>query len=385
MPLNKAYDYIIAGGGCAGLSLVMRMLKEPQLSDKKILIIDKDSKQLNDRTWCYWEKGVGFFEEIIHRKWDRAWFHGDGYSSLKQLGPYAYKMIRGIDFYRHCHDRIRSYPNVDICLGELKSIHHTSDGVEVMVGDQIYQAQYVFNSILMTQPKLGKDQYDLLQHFKGWIIETPEPVFQSNEATLMDFRVTQEEGTTFVYVMPLSPTRALVEYTLFTEKLLKDDQYNEGLHNYIQDFLQTNDYRIVEEEFGVIPMTDLAFPEVEGNIIYIGTAGGQTKPSSGYTFRFIQKKADKIVERLILGLHPYAPVKTIEKRFKWFDKVLLHMLARKKMTGKKIFSLLFSRNRISTIFAFLDNETSIWQELRLLNTLPQFPFMRAGWFELFKK
>jgi len=61
MPLNKVYDYIIAGGGCAGLSLVMRMLKEPQLSTKKILIIDKDSKQLNDRTWCYWEKGEGFF------------------------------------------------------------------------------------------------------------------------------------------------------------------------------------------------------------------------------------------------------------------------------------------------------------------------------------
>ena len=75
MPLNKVYDYIIAGGGCAGLSLVMRMLKESQLSTKKILIIDKDSKQLNDRTWCYWEKGEGFFDEIVYRKWEKAWFH----------------------------------------------------------------------------------------------------------------------------------------------------------------------------------------------------------------------------------------------------------------------------------------------------------------------
>jgi lycopene beta-cyclase len=61
------------------------------------------------------------------------------------------------------------------------------------------------------------------------------------------------------------------------------------------------------------------------------------------------------------------------------------MLFRKKMAGKKIFSLLFSRNRISTIFAFLDNETSIIKEMRIMNTLPQLPFMRAGWFELFKK
>lgn len=385
MPLNKVYDYIIAGGGCAGLSLVMRMLKEPQLSTKKILIIDKDSKQLNDRTWCYWEKGEGFFDEIVYRKWEKAWFHGEGYSSLKGLDPYAYKMIRGIDFYRHCHAQISAHPNVEICLGELKSIHNTSQGVEAIVGDDAYQAQYAFSSILLTQPVLGKDQYDLLQHFKGWVIETPEPVFHSNEATLMDFRVTQEEGTTFVYVMPLSPQRALVEYTLFTHTLLSDDQYDEGLRSYIQQFLQTDDYTIVEQEFGVIPMTDLSFPEREGNIIYMGTAGGQTKPSSGYTFRFIQKKADSIVGRLLLGLHPAAPIKAIEKRFKWFDKVLLHMLARKKMTGKKIFSLLFSRNRISTIFAFLDNETSLLQELRLLNTLPQIPFMRAGWFELFKK
>jgi lycopene beta-cyclase len=385
MPLNKVYDYIIAGGGCAGLSLVMRMLKEPQLSKKKILIIDKDRKQLNDRTWCFWEKEEGFFDDIVFRKWDKAWFHGDGYSSLKELAPYSYKMIRGIDFYHHCHEQIKSYPNVEFCLGELKSIHNTTDGVEAIVGDDTYRAQYAFNSILLSQPVLGKDQYNLLQHFKGWIIETTDPIFHSNEATLMDFRVMQDEGATFVYVMPLSPNRALVEYTLFTEKLLKNDQYDEGLRNYIQAFLKTSNYTIVEEEFGVIPMTDLAFPEVEGNIIYIGTAGGQTKPSSGYTFRFIQKKADSIVCRLLFGLHPYTPIKAMEKRFKWFDKVLLHMLARKKMSGKKIFSLLFSRNKISTIFAFLDNETSIWQELRLLNTLPQIPFMRAGWFELFKK
>jgi lycopene beta-cyclase len=384
MPLNKEYDYIIAGGGCAGLSLVMRMLREPSLSSKKILIIDKDTKQQNDRTWCYWEKGEGFFEDVVYRKWEKAWFHGEGYSSLKDLGPYAYKMIRGIDFYRHCHEHINSCPNVEICLGELKSIHNTSNGVEAIVGDQTYLAQYAFNSILLSKPPLGKDQYNLLQHFKGWVIETPESIFHLNEATLMDFRVSQENGTTFVYVMPLSPTMALVEYTLFTEKLLNDDQYDEGLRNYIRNFLQSNDFRIVEEEFGVIPMTDLAFPEVEGNIIHIGTAGGQTKPSSGYTFRFIQKKADRIVERLILGLHPYAPVKAIEKRFKWFDQVLLHMLARKKMSGKKIFSLLFSRNRISTIFAFLDNETKIGQELRLLNSLPHFPFMKAGFFEILK-
>lgn len=385
MPLNKEYDYIVTGGGCAGLSLVMRMLKDLNVSSKKILIIDKDDKKKNDRTWCYWEKGDGFFDDIIYRKWDKAWFHGEGYSSLKELGPYAYKMIRGIDFYRHCHGVIDASPNVDLLLGEITGITNTRDGVEVEVGGSTFKAKYVFNSILLNEPVLNKDQYRLLQHFKGWIIETKSPVFKTEEATLMDFRVSQDEGTTFVYVMPLSPTLALVEYTLFTEQLLRQEQYDNGLKHYIESFLHTNEYRVVEEEFGVIPMTDLVFPEVDGNIIYLGTAGGQTKPSSGYTFRFIQKKVDLIISRLASGLHPHQSESMLNKRFKWFDQVLLHMLARKRMSGKRIFSLLFSRNRISTIFAFLDNETKLFQELRLLNTLPQLPFMRAGWIELFKK
>ncbi|MFN6375673.1 MAG: lycopene cyclase family protein [Chitinophagia bacterium] len=385
MPLNKEYDYIITGGGCAGLSLVMRMLNEPHISTKRILIIDKDDKKKNDRTWCYWEKGTGFFDGIIYRKWEKAWFHGEDYSSLKPLGPYAYKMIRGIDFYQHCHGIIASSPNVELFLGEMTGIVNTGEGVKVEVGENVFHAKYVFNSILLSEPVLKKDQYQLLQHFKGWIIETKTPVFNTEEATLMDFRVSQEEGTTFVYVMPLSPTRALVEYTLFTEQLLMQEQYDNGLKHYIESFLKTNEFEVVEEEFGVIPMTDLVFPEVDGNIIHLGTAGGQTKPSSGYTFRFIQKKVDVIISRLASGLHPHQSESIINKRFKWFDQVLLHMLARKKMSGKHIFSLLFSRNRISTIFAFLDNETKILQELKLLNTLPQLPFMRAGWFELFKK
>lgn len=384
MPPNKAYDYIITGGGCAGLSLVMRVLNEPLLANKTILIIDKDTKRMNDRTWCYWEKGEGFFDEVVYRRWEKAWFHGEGYSSLKQLGPYAYKMIRGIDFYEYCHARIRKSPNVEFYLGPLHSIVNTVSGVEVVAGDQRFHGRYAFNSILLTKPELKDGEYDLLQHFKGWIVETAAPVFSTDEATLMDFRVEQQEGTTFVYVMPLTPNRALVEYTLFTDKLLNQDQYDKGLRDYMERFLGNCQYRILEEEFGVIPMTDVVFPEANGNIFHLGTAGGQTKPSSGYTFRFIQKKVDQVIDRLRSDQYPHLPAGRLMQRFMWYDKVLLHMLARKKMSGKKIFSLLFSRNRISTIFAFLDNETTLAQEFRLLNTLPQIPFMRAGWFELIK-
>jgi lycopene beta-cyclase len=60
------YDYIIAGAGAAGLSLLTRMIACGKFSDKKILIIDKAAKTVNDRTWCFWEKEQGFFEDIVY-------------------------------------------------------------------------------------------------------------------------------------------------------------------------------------------------------------------------------------------------------------------------------------------------------------------------------
>jgi lycopene beta-cyclase len=116
----------------------------------------------------------------------------------------------------------------------------------------------------------------------------------------------------------------------------------------------------------------------------LGTAGGQTKPSSGYTFRFIQKHVAALVDQLAVSGNPFLEKSVLHKRFMWYDRVLLHMLFHKKMPGSRIFTLLFSRNPIQRIFRFLDNETKLPEELILLNTLPQWPFMKAGWKELFK-
>lgn len=135
------------------------------------------------------------------------------------------------------------------------------------------------------------------------MIETEQPVFDPGKASLMDFRVHQQEGTTFAYVLPFDAHKALVEYTLFTPQLLASEQYDQELKNYIRDFLKITQYTVKEEEFGIIPMTDEKFPIQQNGVIHIGTAGGQTKASSGYTFQFIQKQSDRILELLLKGNH----------------------------------------------------------------------------------
>lgn len=375
----KQFHYIIAGAGCAGISLLVRLLQTGNFSDKKILLVDKGPKTGNDRTWCFWEKEAGLFEPVVYKSWDRLWIHGDQYTALKTIHPYRYKMIRSEDFYRHCFAIIEQYPNVTISYGEVKAIHNEDDGAALQLQDEWIRADYIFNSILFEKPVLQKGQYYLLQHFKGWTIETTEPVFNPAEATLMDFRVSQEYGTAFVYVMPFSPTSALVEYTLFTESLLEPDQYDEGLKKYISQFIGAG-YTIKEEEFGVIPMTNYRFPGIEGHVVHIGTAGGQTKASSGYTFQFIQKQAAQLTEAFMNTGKPFAGNANgfAARRFQLYDSTLLRILAHRQLSGARIFTKLFKKNAITDVLQFLDNETSFWQEMKIITVLPKGVFMKAA-------
>lgn len=375
---EKKYDFIIAGAGCSGLSLLLRLLQSGKFTDKKILLIDRDQVKTNDRTWCFWEKSPGFFEELVYRRWSRLDFHGDNYDATLNIEPYQYKMIRGVDFYAYCFAEIAKYPQVDRLFGELRDISKKNDRTVISVDDHQLDAgdAIVFSSV-MQKTKPVKKEIVLLQHFKGWVIETAKPAFNPSKATLMDFRIGQQHGTSFVYVLPLSENSALVEYTLFTPSLLKDEQYDEALRDYIRDHLDTGTYQVKEHEFGVIPMTNRVFPFKQGGVYYIGTAGGQTKASTGYTFRFIQKQSEQIVEALT-GNKPLSLIGSTPSRFRFYDNTLLHILYHNKLPGKKIFSALFRKNDPKRVLRFLDNESTTGDEWKIINSLHTWPFLKAA-------
>ena len=123
-------------------------------------------------------------------------------------------MIRGIDFYKFSFDSIKRNSNFEVIYGDIEKFESNSLESFVLVNGKKITAQYIFNSILFQKPELKKNEVYLLQHFKGWMIESSKPVFNLQQAILMDFRVDQKRGTTFIYVMPFSETKALVEYFL---------------------------------------------------------------------------------------------------------------------------------------------------------------------------
>ena len=380
----KEYNYIITGAGCAGLSLLMRMMEDPFFSDKKILVIDREFKNKNDRTWCFWEKEKGLFETIVHHQWQHVNFISNDFFRKLDLTPYRYKMIQGIDLYESVMHKAAQFSNIEFRYEEVLSIHTTSFKAEVQLKTESVTADYVFNSIVFEKDKsaTSKNIYQLLQHFKGWVIQTEEPSFDPSVATLMDFRTSQEQGTTFFYVMPTSANTALVEYTLFSETILNDDIYDASLKAYISEFLGIKNYSIQHTEFGIIPMTNQRFDLQDRRIIQMGIAGGQVKGSSGYAFQFIQKRTAAIVKGIKQGSTKFDIVELSQRKGNLYDAVLLHVLHQQKMGGDKIFESIFSKNKTEMVLRFLDNESNFFEDVKIMNSVPTKIFLPAALHEL---
>lgn len=370
------YDFIVTGGGAAGRSLVCHLLRS-RLKDSRILLIDRERKSENDRTWCFWERGAGFFEDIVFHRWQHLWVATDGFRQLLPIAPYIYKLIRGIDFYEYTDRLIDQHPNVERLYGEVAAIEPKAHQVIVEVNDEQYTAPWCFNSILFKPVDKTKVNY-LDQHFRGWFIRTASPVFDPSEATLMDFRIPQHGETRFMYVLPYSTTEALIEVAIFSNNHLAIPEYDVILDTYIKEYLPAAvPYEISQYELGNIPMTDYPFRRSDGRVIHLGTAGGDTRPATGYTFYNIQRRVAAIVEQLQRSGSPQMSRSIPLRRAHFYDRLMLRVLEQGYHPGAQLFEELFRHNPPQQILAFLNAESSLPQELSLAHSLPNLPFLRA--------
>lgn len=372
------YDYVIVGAGAAGLNLADALLRSG-LHERRVLLIDREDKTTNDRTWCFWEAGDNVLEAAMHRCWDALAFHGPGFSRVLRPQPYRYKMLRGIDFYEHMRERLRGAANVVRLRGQVSHIEETADGdgAAVWVRERCYRARYAFDS---RPPPLPSDprHHNFLQHFLGWSIVAPTARFDPGMATLMDFRIEQGGDTRFVYVLPLDARRALVEYTIFSPALLPRAEYAPPLQRYIEERLGIAEYAVEHEEFGVIPMSDAPFVRrPSAHVMNIGIAGGAAKPSTGYTFRRTQRQAARIVEALRSTGAPFYDDPPSARRFGVFDSTLLNVLSHGRVPGAQVFTDLFRKNPASRILRFLDEDTRLDEDLRIMSSVHIPEFTRA--------
>ena len=297
------YDYIILGAGAAGLMLARAMAEDDWFRSHKILIIDKDEKNQNDRTWCFWEKGNGKYDHLLTKRWDHITFRADSIDKKFNIGPYNYKMLRSAEFYREHLDLINNSPHIELLKAEVVKIEPSSETVQVNTDSKTVSGSYVFNSFFDYRELLSQDSYPVLQqHFVGWFVESENSVFDPDTPTFMDFSVSQKGNTRFMYVLPLRENQALVEYTLFSSATLEIKEYEEAIEDYLVNHYGLQEYHILEKEKGNIPMSCYDFEAANSErVVHIGTAGGWAKPSTGYTFRNSMKHSQALAEHIKSG------------------------------------------------------------------------------------
>jgi len=376
------YHYIFTGSGLSALMTVYEMLLSGKFEDKSILLIDENAKKVNDRTWCFWDED-NLFDEIVSKKWNQAIFANEKFNRVLELAPYQYKKINGLDFYELVFKKISEHKNIHFLNQKVIDFNELGNHCVVKTENETFTCNKIFNSIYNPEVVIAQTKFPLIQqHFVGWFIKSKEAVFTPNCATFMDFSVEQKGNTRFMYVLPTSENEALLEYTLFSKNLLSKGEYEAEIQKYIEN-LGITEFEIIEKEQGNIPMTCYPFwKHNTKNVINIGSAGGWTKASTGYTFKNASKKSKALVQFLEKSISTSLDMTDFRRfhkkdKFWFYDLLLLDILGSKNELGSKIFSSMFKSGNSTVIFKFLDEETSFSEDLQVIWRCPKMLFIKA--------
>ncbi|MEU5895248.1 lycopene cyclase family protein [Streptomyces venezuelae] len=379
-------DIAIVGAGAAGLSLAHRLaVDRPGGPMPSVVLIDAPAGPLKpaERTWCFWEEPHGEFDAALTAVWDTLRVRApDGTAVAASPAPLRYKMLRSGAFESLVGDRLADESNMARLEAVVEEIHDVGDGAEVRTrtpgGRPLsLRARWVFDS--RPARVLPPGRTTLLQHFHGWFVTTDRPAFDPLVADLMDFRTPQPpHGLSFAYVLPTSPHQALVEYTEFSRQVLDDQAYDRALTRYLTDELALGAHDVVRVEHGVIPMTDARFPRRAGRSVFrIGTAGGATRPSTGYTFAAIQRQTRAIAAAYHQGRTPQPPP-AHSARSRAMDAVLLRALDTGRVSGASFFTRLFREVPMERLLRFLDGRTSVREDVTIGLHTPVGPMLRTA-------
>lgn len=372
---------IVAGAGCAGLWLAITLLKEGWTANN-LVVIDKEIKSGDDRTWSYWAKQPLIPSRFNHHQFSKLKVSTTNQSKLYSLNEYSFYSIRSSTFYAYAHE-ILAREGVQIQQGAVVQMLENKDEVSVVTSSgKQYEAAYVLDSLPIPVTRYQNSDCNwTVQHFKGRFIKTNTPCFNPEVATFMDFSLDHSDFG-FFYVLPTSKSEALVELAVYSKEVWSDEEYDLYLDHY-QERLNLSNVEVVEVEKGSIPMTDLKLDQNSTSRIWkVGTVGGWVQPSSGFAFERCKRYAVQLVNQLKLA--DPKPFKVSRLQL-FFNSVLLHYVIKNPSKAPQLFYKLFEKNGTDKTFDFLSEKAGLLDTLRVMWNSPRTAFTKIALQELFKK
>ncbi len=350
----REFDYVIIGGGCAGLSLAYELEIHEKFKNKTLAIIEPRNDYIRDKTWSFWKVAAHNFEDCVKHSWSNFSINIPSQTKYIECDNFPYQSIDSGLFYQKIINTLKKNTNIHF----FKNINEIST-----------ENSFVFNSV----SDVSDSKNDLWQHFSGIEIETNKDVFDDQIFNLMDFDCDQRDSVHFFYTLPFSKKKALVETTWVSNLNHPSNQnYSTQLEYYIKNKLKIKNYEIKFKETGAIP---LFHPKniKKINQMEIGTAGGMTRLSTGYTFMNIQDQSKYIRENFesIEKVDNF----TINSKYKFLDNIFLKVL--KKNSGKmpEIFFKMFNCSP-STVINFLSNKSNIYEDFSIILKMPKLVFLK---------
>jgi lycopene beta-cyclase len=372
---KQVFDVAIIGAGAAGLQLLYEYTLRPSAKPLQILLIDSGNR--SEKSWCFWQGASPIFEELIEKKWNQlAFINERGKEIRSAIDPLQYHYISSERFFNYFFEEfIPKNPMIKVLKGLAKDVCSIEGKYQIEMADgESYLSEQVFDSRF--DPNSFPNESGLFQHFYGKFVRTDTPIFDAQVATLMDFsrKQTDENFSCFHYILPFSETYALVETTVFSTKAYELEKYQAIWRDYWGTRYGDHTYELIKEEIGTIPMSLFAFPQEQQGIIRIGTAAGQVKASTGYAFTRMNEDAKNIVGNRS---------RRKPRRFKFYDRLLLSIIKSDTTKIPRVMSQLFASVTMPRILSFLDEKSSIIQEIKIFSQLPIRLFLKHAWKNFF--
>jgi lycopene beta-cyclase len=274
----------------------------------------------------------------------------------------GYHYISSTRFFRYFFDEfIPAHPQITHQTGWVDALTELESVVDIQIKDgSTYQAKQVADGRIEKQ--IPSKNPALSQHFWGKFVEFETDTLDSQSATLMDFSQAQTSNdySVFHYILPFSSRKGLIETTVFSKEGYDETAYEAHWNQYMEANFSGKNYKVLEEERGTIPMALTDTPQKMGKIFAIGTASGQVKASTGYAFTRMHADAKERVHQRSFNRKP---------RFAFYDSILLHMMQTENKVIPHVMDQLFGRTPFTRVLHFLDEKTSIWQEIKLFSQL----------------
>ena len=373
-------DAVVVGGGASGLSLVCHLAAAGWHGD--VLLVDDGAVPPDAPAWAYWSRGEGLLDGAASPGSDRLRVRGPGLDRTFDLGPYRYRTITGPRLRQAADLLLAGAPGTRQVPGRVTEV--SQDGVGALVrvepldgsAPRTVRTRWVFDSV---GPEIA-DPPATTPHleFVGHRVECDADVFDPAVPTLMDFRTDQSAGLAFLYVLPTSPRAALVEHTRFVVpggRARPDADHQAALSRALAD-LGASHHRVVGVEQGTIPLHVAPPDRPAGCVVPLGTPAGMVKASTGYGYDRIQRHSAHIARSLVRRGHPF-DVPGPDRWHRGLDALLLEVVRDEPEAVVAVFSRLFAKNPAERVLAFLDEDTTLLEELLLFCTLPVAPYRRA--------